>query len=517
MTVAVAREYEITYGTLTVGLGTDYHIVGPVRVDYSFTEGRMGFQVLIASQTKATFEAAIATMEAGFSARRVATTWKLGPTGSQTTILTWSHTGNTGFNSYATVKKAGTQGADSGRSRLFDVEIVVGRPASDAGGRREVSCAIDYDPARIPTATFSGTWTAIPSTSALATYQAAIAAYCSGILSGFSLSNMELQGETTTPDDQNKIVTFTRTYRQLIANQSSGTLDDSEIVKHTLRFERTTPAPGDSFGSTRRLEGYVAAFDCWVDKEQTTNLLSVYESKIRPYLKSKFATDFHPIAWGVVDESRALVHTENRITATWQIVAAAQGTDFLMSVETVRIVEGAGTIFTPAWEGSIYSKYVDQGHATRQRFTVRSTVRLGDRGTPKQVITSAPLKGAGANWWIVGNDNAATVKWIGQDDQRFQVTEIQETIIEEYAEIPAESGGPTITDPPGPPKAPGNDVLTPSESSGDGGGTGTNTGGPLPGGGGAPNPDAGMLDRFYGGGFGGPGGGVATGLRDPSD
>lgn len=518
MTVAVAREYEITYGTLTVGLGTDYHIPGPIRLDKSFEQGVLAFQVEIASQTKSTFESAISTLEAAFTARRVATTWKLGPTGSQTTILSWSHTSNTGFNSRATCRKAGTVGADSGRSRLYDVEIVVGLPASDASGRRDVSITVDKDAAKRNVVRFSGVWTALSSNSAMAQFVATIDSYCSSIISALSLSNMEQIDQTATRDDQDKVVTFTRTYQELLYDQSLSGRDDTQIVKHVVRFERTTSAPGDSISGTKRLEGFVLSYEGWVDKEQTTDLLTVYDSKVRPFLKSKFASDFSPVAWGIVGETRDFERTENRITATWQIQAVMSGTDYIMSTQTLQIVEAGGTVFTGAWNGGIYSKYADQGFAVRQRRMITNTLRFKTSVPSMQRISTAPIKDG--NWYLVGNDSSATLRYIGQSDQQFGVVETTETLTWEYAEEPSEeSGGPNTTPTENAPPGGGGGQTGPAPTTvspdgpnpviGSGGGVTSGGGSYSPAGGGAATYPPGFL------GMPGPSGSVTPGLRTP--
>jgi hypothetical protein len=99
MTAAVTDTFSVTWGaSFTVGGTSDYKIVGPVRVEKGFAAGSMSFQVLVTAATDALFAAGCAEIESEFSKRRQAVVFKVGTDA----IETWSHSGNTGFNSVAT-------------------------------------------------------------------------------------------------------------------------------------------------------------------------------------------------------------------------------------------------------------------------------------------------------------------------------------------------------------------------------------------------------------------------------
>jgi hypothetical protein len=451
---AVNREFEITYGSFVMGGSTAYQTTGPYRIQRTFESWSISFQLVITETTAAAFATLIGTVEDNLAKRYQRLIVKIG----SSTIVDYNPSTNSGFNTRATCVKAGTEGADTGRSRVYDVTLSTELPATDQSGRRDSSVTIDYTPSRKKTVTVSGVWTAAPSSgTGYSNYSAQIGSFCSSAL-GTVGGTFELVGENAKWDDANKVVIFSRVYREIVSNQGNS-LDDAAIVEHSIIFRRLTSRPGDTRPGTKRLEGIAISWSSSVDKTNTTDLESVYQGTIRPYVVQKARTLFGLSAVAIVDESHDCDLNENKIIADIQIMATTSGTDYIESRESTRYVEQGGTVFTNAWAGNIYSKWVDQGHGSRQRIVERTYRRLGEHQARMRLHYAPQADGL---FYLVGFESSAQILRLGQDDSILTVTDLHEVETWEYAVEPGGAapipGGPAITPPPGPFQAPGGSI-----------------------------------------------------------
>ncbi|HBY62153.1 MAG TPA: hypothetical protein DEH78_20225, partial [Solibacterales bacterium] len=154
----ITRDLVIVYGSTTVGGSTarqidGYHIVGPKG--YASAAVEFSFITTAASQSALATECN--TLEAAFRQPRQNLTITLGGN----TILSLSHSGNTGFDASPSIIKAGDP-ADTGLSRHYTVRIDFGMPADNVSTsfRRDSSVTVEYSAARRRRVTISGTYTA---------------------------------------------------------------------------------------------------------------------------------------------------------------------------------------------------------------------------------------------------------------------------------------------------------------------------------------------------------------------
>jgi len=482
MAAAVTNPFKLTWGTYEIGGTTERLIVGLHRLRSDFQAFEVTLDVLIRGTSDSAFASACSELESEFTKRRNLILFQVG----SSTIHTFnpSSSVNTGLNSYARIEKVGTPGADTDRSRLYTVTVGCEKPATDASGRRDATITVEYDAARIRTVTISGVWTAVTSNNATAQYAAQIDSYCSSALSAllpsatFETSSSPVM-ERTERDDQDKVIRFTRVFREVIKNQSSASLDDTTIKAAMLGWSRSKTQPGDSGGGrVKRLEQIVARFECALDKTQTTDVGAFYRSTVRPFIVSTFESRYAPVQYAIVQEDHGTGDDyRNTLVATMIFRAAIDPTDVIESVQTARIVEDGGKVFTGRWNGRLFSKYADQGIASRRRIGLRAVRVLGSLG-PKARVGSGegsvfgvafvnpdgsaaagtlvpgagvPAGGLGAalgqpgqaglngggggggSWHLISNDSAATVKTEGQPDgSQITYTDIVETTVEEY-------------------------------------------------------------------------------------
>ncbi len=473
---AVTRTMQLTYGTFVVGGTTRYQITGSTQLREEFGVGSFSFNLLVQEDDEGEFQTRCNEIEDEFTKRRQRVLLEI----DGNTHKDWNPATNTGFNSAAHVAKQGTPGADSGLSRLYSITITVEIPAADNDARQDSQITVEYDEARRRTITIEGVYTAnvSPLRSATEQYAAVITAYATSVLTGVdAVAKFELIGERTKRDDQDKGLDFMRRFHEVIANQSQANLDEANVVEHTLQITQNIPQPGDSGGGgVKRLELFTVSWNCWVDKENTTDLKTLWTGTIRDHIKEEFISRYAPTQFAITDENVALIPSANQISATMQIMAAIDPTDVIESIVTSRIVENSGHVFTGAWSGGLFDKYADQGHGARRRFGIRAVRVLGSL-KPKQrigkgggTLFGVEFKGGAAieadgdgvrveadpalgdfgiggggapqsGWIMTDNDSAATVKHLGQPNgDQIMVTDLVEQTIEEWVEAPGGSG-----------------------------------------------------------------------------
>lgn len=483
---AVTRIPSFFYDTFEAGGSTVYHLTGVPRWEITVGAGMMAFQVVVQEATDAAFKASCAVVEAAFQKRNVRA--RLVMTGATTeTNPDWNPATGTGFNSVAVCTVAGTPGGDTRYSRIYDVVIRVELPVSADSGLLDVNVAVSWDAAYIRTVVIRGVYRADPGPPVLdatAQFNAKIEAACTSILTAVSnTATFERIGQTTDRDRVDKNLAFTRTYLELIANQSASTLDHPSIVKHTIGVKRTWLQPGDSGANVKRLEEFTVEFSCSVNREVTTDIDALFNGTILPYMKAYFLQHATPKQYGITSQTYGMSGQQNLLVAELGILAAINPTDVIESAITSRLVEHAGIEYTDALTGGIFDKWVDQGVGRRLRFTKRvqrvlgtlkPKSRVGGGGSIEGasfggggVGTESPAEGAGpgndegsggginaglqpsgggsakpAGWNVIDNDSAVTNRTFGQPGgPQVAVCDLEEEIVEEYNDQPSGGGG----------------------------------------------------------------------------
>ena len=213
----VTREFGVAYGSgdgSTIGKDSETYIIEPpFRISHSYTEFTFEATVLVIATTEAGFSTACSDLESKWTLPDQ----NLVITHGSTTTHSFVPSSNTGFNTRASVEKVGSD-VDTGRSRRYIVRVEVDTPADLTGrnGRQDSTVTVDYDQADRAIVTITGTYTALSANDATAQYEAQADTYASSVLSGLSITDSRLVSEETAADDQDKIINFTRVYREVL-------------------------------------------------------------------------------------------------------------------------------------------------------------------------------------------------------------------------------------------------------------------------------------------------------------
>lgn len=373
----MARLLSFTYAGLTIGNGgsADYHLTGRYRFTRDYERATLTFEVVVQNDDPDLFLAAEAALVSAFSMPDQTLVVVLGAS----TRHSFSPAANTGFNTRANARKLGGQ-EDTARSARYECTVTVELPATLAGraGRRTSAVNVATSPSGRRTVTISGTYTALGNRAAREQFAAAVTDYCNGVLSGLG-GTWELVGTPQAEaDDQDKVIRFQRVYREILYPQAQGKTDHAAIIdpKLTFRVMRSSGDFAQTLGSAAPLIDVTATYEASVAFDETTDLRSLYESTIRPYILDEAQKVAGASVVVIVSEAPEYDPGENVLRASIAM-SADPGTSFLLARTSVSDSIDKGLIFKPVYNGNPWARDVYRGHGSWVRTLTRTTVARG--------------------------------------------------------------------------------------------------------------------------------------------
>lgn len=505
--MAVTNPFSITWRDLTVGGSSDvYQINGPHTLQKTYEQFLLVFEVVVVATSYQDLYDRCTVLEDAFSTRLA---------GVEALTLSldgndWTYTNGSGlFNAEPTITKSGNPETDYGYARAYTIQIQGDLPDNSGGGLREFEALVSYDPSRRRTVTLRGQYFRSSEVDGVSQYLANIESTASTYL-GFvdSDASWELVAEDYTIDrnsgddalPQPHSCNFTRQYRELIYNQSIGSLDSANIRDHevTFRAAETTASIGNEEG--RQLRRVVAEFVGFVDKENSTDPAAIIEDEVLPFLRQEFDTEYQPAQWAMEDVRKGVDRTGNRLQVVAQFVFQPGGGVAVVDVsQSVGYREIRQIEYTPVHNGSELAAHADVGFTLLERTWDRSVRAVGTQRPLRRITEKAGGGDVGPwteevegeqgpdnrdgnrineqGWNIVSSVSASAPEWVGdvESGDRMRVVTLTESVVERYHEKPAGgAGGPTtpggnsggpITQgggppPPNPPTPPSNGFQT---------------------------------------------------------
>lgn len=350
--MAITRELSIIYGSTTVGAGTNHLIDAPFRINKSYERITVDFDLIVTGTSDSNFASVCSTIETAFRTPRQrlrilfnsASHGDYDPSGSV----------NSGFDAEPTISKVGSD-FDTGRSRRYSVSITARLPADLAGqdGRLTSSVVLSFTDSVRRRLSVTGTYTALVGNSARTQFNAAIDAYISSLTTGFGGIWEGPFDRQEAANDTDKTLNFSRVYEELIFNQSTGTLDDTQIRRQSLQVTTLFEAPGDSsFQGNRpnRFKVLSVAYSCSVDKTATQDLKSVYDVKVKPFLLATALTVAGGGSSTIVSHSPSFDFAENRLAVSMTVFVTGSSNVITARVSTSDSVS-SGWELIPVWDG----------------------------------------------------------------------------------------------------------------------------------------------------------------------
>lgn len=345
------------------------------------------FKFEVADQTEATFVSKVLAAESVFRTPRRDFSWLNGATD----ILPFKASDATGFDAAPVIEKR--EDKHSGRSRVFTVSIRFGLPADvvHTAGRRYATINVSYSPSRRRRVTITGVYTRVSpgTTTSRAQYEANIDTYALTVLTGLGLSasTAELGEEpSTVHNETNMTLEFTRVYDEIIFGQGGG-VNDSAIVRQSLRVSRKKVAPGDT-PTCNRLATLSVSYDAWIDKTVTTDLKGKYDSIRSWIITTARATQGGAVA--LVDDTPSYDYDDNKISASLTLLCVTGGNVFENTV-TTETYDQYGGVLVSVWDGNPLSKYDYQGPARKMKTITHTWKEIGGSSSPGQSSSGVGL------------------------------------------------------------------------------------------------------------------------------
>ena len=473
MVKAIKNPIEITYGVITVGgESAEFQLHGPYGYEKSPHALRVTFDVIVIGDPESTdpisdFYDNCILIEDGFAARDKSLTIVVD---KDDTDVSYAYVAGSSFlNSVGSVTKIADPDTDRGLSRGYTVTIEAQVPTDDAG-LRELEVTDLQDPSRRHSVTMRGIYATSGARAAYASNRdsedPAILAAISGDYA------WELVDESSSADRKDLVCTFSRTYEQLLMDQSVGLADNTNIRDHRVVFSEHTPAPGDAKKDIHRLRTVTASYDCSLDIDVVDFSSSnkgaqrkIYEGVMRELLMQAFVENFNPIIFTIEDQHVAYDETNARVSASITILYQKEkGEEVIELSESVSIRELRTIDYTPVFTGGEYDQVAAAGFALRERIATRTAVvigttlprqRIGTGHTPagKSEGEISGLESRGAfvtattGWNLISNLSQVTPRLIGipgidfDSYEQIEVSVLDETVVERYHKTPRGSTG----------------------------------------------------------------------------
>lgn len=442
--MAVTNAYTITFGGFAVGGDSDTFLIdGPHVIERNYTSFRLVFDVVVVAESFEDLVEQSQALETAFARRDQDLTIDLDDS-------PWEFvSGDTILNVNASLVKSGDRERDRGFGRAYTCTVQGELPASDRDGLRDLQVNVTYTPARQRVVMMRGTYTTDDGDTASEAYAANFDAEAGPILTGIDDdATWELVSEDFTRDRLDHQCQFERQYVELLANQSSGALDATQIRDHRITFSEMAQHPGDGQENVHRLRRVYGEYSASVDKDETQNLQDVFESIVRDHVVSLFEANFSPVVFAVEDSRVAYDHTGNRISVALLFVYQKGGGDQTVEVQQSTTMREIRTLdYTPIHRANELAANVDLGWATRERTTTRTAIVLATRD-PEAIIAGATgaAIGGGVNrsgWNTISSVVQVAPMFYGDPSygQQIQASMITETVVERFTESSGSGGG----------------------------------------------------------------------------
>lgn len=295
----MAADLEITWGSLVLGGSSTVYV--PIS-GYSHSEDRaegdasFAATILVTGTTDANHRTNVNALITGIGLFNQSLT----VTFNGQTMISWSHSSNTGYNTVGTCVQDDTHDANGRLSSVWQISFSATYPASQREGRRSGAWAVAYDVLRIRTVTISAVFTALSSNSALATWQASsgMDAFCDIVKSLLAISVWKKMTDTLDSSDDGTARTNIQS-KELVASRvyvEVPSWHDGPLLSETFRGVTLSVSASETGGPFGMLPDGTRAypelpvtvtFSGLVLPSVTTDLESIYQNTVVPYMLSK--------------------------------------------------------------------------------------------------------------------------------------------------------------------------------------------------------------------------------------
>lgn len=388
----------IAYGSLTIGgSSTDYYPVGSYGYEEDRLQGWGIFRsdVVVRGSSASDLAGNVSAMKTELEKVSQSVTVTI----NSQTVVSWSHSSNTGFSSHCRFLRVEDHPANGSLAEVWSLAITVGLPMSQKGGRRNSSWSVTYSPSRIREITLQAEFTALSSNDALAQYQAAsgMADFEAAVKSHTGITYWRLISENYSPTDTSssssavaaKTLTATKTFREITADQYAGAGWSMEgFVEPQVNIVRRHVTTTNS-----HLNGYfpepgflvVVTFSSSVNHSlyaTAASLHALYESTLIPYLTNLVAEVFGAQYISLVDETNGIDKSAHGFIGTTLVYRCAGRTGVISFKYSEMFDVDFGLLPVPLSGGGALDYSVYQGPASVVRSVSMQKVYVAGTSSP---------------------------------------------------------------------------------------------------------------------------------------
>lgn len=435
---------KVVYGSLDIGgdNAETYSILGmPVYAEEAGQSASLDLSILVLGTSESTLRSAIVSLEAAVATKHQNLTGTIG--GSP--WFSASVTSNTALSIRGSTRPDPDPETDTDKSRKYAVSFAIDLPETQSSLEPflERSVSVGYATGtRRREVVISGVATAGGGDDALKQVEDNIGAWEASILAmledtgegrdaalGWELTDNEIQlGPFTKIADLTHAQTasFRRVTREILANQTTGKADDTDIFQPVVSIEVNTrdDLVGideiGGLGQARALVSWSATWTCLKARDSSLTLAEVWVQKAYPTLIAEVAAKLS--ATPIVTSS-VPVFEEREGRVSGRVTGVATGPEGLVSLSVTVSLQGtSGRALLPA-HGAPLAAYVVRSRATLvmtitvQRRHVRGTLL----GTPLPALkpddyakTNLAPSVRGGRWTPQGNGVSRTPRRVGQ-------------------------------------------------------------------------------------------------------
>lgn len=378
--LVIAPSWSITYGSVTIG-ASDENFLGPVEdtlaVFQSRRSARVTFDAIVYSTSSATFLSKNQELLSQFRTPRAQLTIDA-PTDLVDYIPTAGASGNIGFDAEPTIVMVpDDRNCDVFQRYRITIDLTLPETLSGQAGRRDNMEMVSFEPNRRRNVRLTGTYTALASNNARAQYDAQIATYATAALAEIesdSSVKWQLINESVSVNDTDKVLDFTRDYREITLAQSTGADDQASVVIQNFEMMEMTPGSRDTYISGEQVkpfQEFVVSFSAVIDVTVTADagLRALWISTLRPRLLTLAAARLNkgPTSGttAIEQETYAPGIEANTIEGSFRYVSR-NGSGFIRGMMTKTIREDSGLKFTPITTGRPHEYDIDEGPPVRE-------------------------------------------------------------------------------------------------------------------------------------------------------
>ena len=280
--------------------------------------------------------------------------------------FSFSHSGSTGFLARPKLSKLNSTLCTE-TSRAYSFSVTIQLPFTQYNARRDAKFTVAYGETRQRVVSFSGNYTATTGGSALTNYSHGSTggkAWAEDILSAMT-GTYEIVSESLNEDQENKVVQFSLTYKEILANQSKASVNVSSIVdptvNYSVRYDQLTGVSETGGYTTYPKVGITITYSCRISRDVVvtdTSIDSVYHNTVRPWLlehvRNVLALANYTQAgteYIIQSESKSIDSYNYTVNGSMTLTAPKMRDVILELTESVTINDDYGIISDKLWDG----------------------------------------------------------------------------------------------------------------------------------------------------------------------